>query len=123
MYSVWLRYVVALCDGEHVISVCGNKASSLSPHLFYLLTVGVEVFVFSLDHSQTHTTVGGTPLDEGSAGHRDFYLTTQTLTRQTSMPPVGFEPTIPASARPQTARPLGSVGNKVLGENFGPVND
>jgi hypothetical protein len=59
--------------------------------------------LFSLDHTQTHTTVGRTPLDEGSARRRDLYLTTQTLNkRKTSMPPVGFEPTIPASARPQT---------------------
>jgi hypothetical protein len=59
--------------------------------------------LFSLDHNQTHTTVGRTPLDEGSARRRDLYLTTQTLyKKQTSIPPVGFEPTIPASARPQT---------------------
>jgi hypothetical protein len=49
-----------------------------------------------------HTTVGGTPLDEWSARRRDLCLTTQTLyKRQTSMPPTGLEPTIPASARPQ----------------------
>jgi hypothetical protein len=43
-------------------------------------------------------------LDEGSARRKDLYLTTQTLyKRQTSKPPVvGFEPIIPASARPQT---------------------
>jgi hypothetical protein len=59
--------------------------------------------MISFDHIQTHTTVGRTPLDEGSARRRDLYLTTQTLhERQTSMPPLGFEPTIPASARPQT---------------------
>jgi hypothetical protein len=59
--------------------------------------------LFSLDHAQIHTTVGRTPLDEGSACRRDLYLTTQTLyKRQTSMSLVGFEPTIPASARPQT---------------------
>jgi hypothetical protein len=59
--------------------------------------------LFSLDHTQTHTAVSRTPLDEGSARRRNLYLTTQTLyKRQTSMPPVGFESTIPASARPQT---------------------
>jgi hypothetical protein len=59
--------------------------------------------LFSFDHTQTHTTVGRTPLDEGSARRRDLYLTTQTLyKRQTSVPPVGFEPMILASARPQT---------------------
>jgi hypothetical protein len=54
-----------------------------SPYIFYLLTVGVEVGYFSLDHTQTHTTVGRTSLDEGSARRRDLYLTTQTLTRDT----------------------------------------
>jgi hypothetical protein len=87
--------------------------------------------LFSLDHTQTHTTVGRTPLDEGSARRRDLYPATQTLykrqtsmvgllwtrdrpvaetstwqnkhcTRQTSMPLVGIEPTIPTSAWPQT---------------------
>ena len=57
-----------------------------------------------------HTTLGRTPLDEWSALRRDLYLTTHnTHNRQTSIPPAGFEPAIPASERPQTARPLGSV--------------
>jgi hypothetical protein len=72
----------------------------------------------SRSHSVRHTTVGRTPLDEGSASRRDLYLTTQTLyKRQTSMPPVGFEPTIPASARPQTYaldRAVAGIGSKVL---------
>jgi hypothetical protein len=52
-----------------------------------------------------HTTVGRTPLHEGSARRRDLYLTTHNShKRQTSMPPVGFEPAIPASARPQDPR-------------------
>ena len=38
-----------------------------------------------------------------SARHRDLYLTTHnTHKRQTSMPPVGFKPTISAGERPQT---------------------
>jgi hypothetical protein len=52
------------------------------PSSTYLFTVGVEVVcLFSLNHTQTHTTVGRTPLDEGSACRRYLYLTTQTLTR------------------------------------------
>ena len=44
-----------------------------------------------------------TPLDEGSACCRDFYLTTHnTRTSQTYMPPAGFEPPISASGRPHT---------------------
>jgi hypothetical protein len=51
-----------------------------SPSLFYLLVHSrCRGFLFSLDHIQTHTTLGRTPLDEGSARRRDFYLTTQTL--------------------------------------------
>jgi hypothetical protein len=54
------------------------------------------------DHTQTHTTVGRTPLDEGSARHRDLYLTTHnTHNTQTSMHPAGFEPAASASERPQ----------------------
>jgi hypothetical protein len=56
-----------------------------------------------LDHTQRRTTVGRTPLDEWSARRRDLYLTTHnTHNRQMSMYQVGFEPTIPASDRPQT---------------------
>jgi hypothetical protein len=48
-----------------------------------------------LDHTQRRTTVSRTSLDEWSARRRDLYLTTQnTYYRQTSMPPVGFEPTV-----------------------------
>ena len=56
-----------------------------------------------LDHTQQRTTVGRTSLDKWSARRRDLYLTTHnTHNRQTSMPPVGFEPTISAGERPQT---------------------
>ena len=55
------------------------------------------------DHTQRHTTVGRSPLDEWPARRRNLYLTTHNnYRRQTSMPLAGFEPTIPASERPQT---------------------
>jgi hypothetical protein len=47
-----------------------------------------------------HTTLGSTPLDEWSARRRDLHLITHNT--QTTTPPVGFKPTIPASERPQT---------------------
>ena len=60
-------------------------------------------FLRFLDHTQRRTTFGRTPLDEWSARRTDLYLTTNnTHNRQTSMLPVGFEPTISAGERPQT---------------------
>ena len=56
-----------------------------------------------LDHTQGHTTVGRTPLDEWSARRRDLYLTTHnTHNRQTSIRPAGHETTISAGKRQQT---------------------
>ena len=79
---------------------------TLSP-LFFLLwrcdptRVIATSFTMFLDHTQRRTTFGRTPLNEWSARRRDLYLTTQnTHNRQTSMPPVGFEPTISAGERP-----------------------
>jgi len=55
-----------------------------------------------LDKTQWGITACRTPLDEWSAHRRDLYLTTHnTHKRQTSIPPVGFKPTIPVSERPQ----------------------
>ena len=60
-------------------------------------------FLMFLDHTQRRSTVGRTPLDEWSARPRDLYLTTHnTHNTQTSLHPVGFEPTTPAGERPQT---------------------
>jgi hypothetical protein len=56
-----------------------------------------------LDHIQQRTTVGRTPLDEWSARLRDLYLTTHNIhNRESSMSPVGFEPKISGSERPQS---------------------
>jgi len=53
-------------------------------------------FTKILDHAQRRTTVGRTPQDEWSARRRDLYLTHK---RQTSMPPVEFEPPVSAGER------------------------
>jgi hypothetical protein len=56
-----------------------------------------------LDHTQRHTTVHRTSVDEGSGRPRDLYLTTHiTHKREISMPPAGFEPTASVGERPQT---------------------
>jgi hypothetical protein len=56
-----------------------------------------------LDHTQRHTTVGRSSLDKWSVRRRDLYLTIHnTHNRQTSVPPLGLEPTISEGERPQT---------------------
>jgi hypothetical protein len=71
---------------------------------FFDPTRVMESYLFRfLDHTRRRTTVGRTPLDEWSAHRRDLYLTTRnTYNRQTSMPAVGFEPTVSAGEWPQT---------------------
>ena len=76
-------------------------------HIFFLWHCGptpamTSSFLRFLDHSQRRITFGRTPLDEWSARRRDLYRTTHnTHNRQTSMPPVGFKPTISAGVWPQ----------------------
>ena len=67
--------------------ICGPTQAIASSYLRFL------------DHIQRLTTFGRTPLDEWSARRTDPHLTTHNT--QTSMPPVGFEPTISADKRPQ----------------------
>ena len=72
-------------------------------------------FLTFLDNTKRRTTVDGTPLDEWSARRRDLYLTTHnTHNRQTSMLPVGFEPTISAGERPQNY----ALGRVATGTGF-----
>jgi hypothetical protein len=76
---------------------------SSSNGLTALVGLGPLIIEASRFNSFRHTTLGRTPLDEWSVRCRVLYLTTHsTHKRQTSMPPVGFEPAIPASERLQT---------------------
>jgi len=61
--------------------------------------VGQGLFIIEVLRSYSDIyTIGGTPLDEGSARFRDLYLTTHnTHYRQTPMTLGVFEPTILAS--------------------------
>jgi hypothetical protein len=80
------------------------------------------------DHTQTHNTVGRTPLDEWSAVRRDVYQTTHNIhMRHASVPLAGFEPAIPSKWTPGDAslRPRGHwdrlfsvyYDNKILSES------
>jgi len=64
---------------------------------------GLRTVEDSWSHSIRQTTRSRNPLDERLARRGDLYLITHNIhKRQISMPPAGFEPTIPASERLQT---------------------
>ena len=75
--------------------------------------------MITMTHIQTHThthEIGRTPLDDRSARRRELYVATHVdCKRQTSMPPAGLEPAIPASERQQvhtldhTATGMGAI--------------
>ena len=80
----------------------------LSPTSFYLTMVrcrGVTV----VDHTQGHTTVGRTPLDEELARRRNLYLTTHNTQQTNIHAPGGIQTRHPSrrSAADLRLRPLG----------------
>jgi hypothetical protein len=81
----------------------------LSTSLFYLLVHSRCRGLWACDHTRTHTTVGTTPLDEGSARRRDLYLTTQTLYKTNIHAPGGIRTRNPSkrSAADPRLRPRG----------------
>jgi len=111
LHTIWIpSYLLSECLGA---SIHGNKAASAwSWRLMNFFTfiwhyspqwAKASSFTKFLHHFQRRTIVGRTPLDEWSAPCRDLYLTKHnTHNRQTSILPVGFEPTIWAGERPQT---------------------
>ena len=96
MFRFFKKFILSLIieEGTYVLQVGFCIIKSYTVNL---------IFLSFLDNTQRRITVGRTPLDVWSVRRRDLYLTTHnTHNRQTSMPPVGFEPTIPACERPQT---------------------
>jgi len=89
-----------------IIIIERNNSTSYNYFFFYhgaMALVGQGLLIVEDSWSHSNTTVGRHPLDEWSAQCRDLYQTTyNTHKRQTSLSPVGFEPTIPASEWPQT---------------------
>ena len=83
-------------------------------------------FLMFLDHTQRHTTVGRTPLDEWSARRRDLYLTTHnTHNRETSIPRWDSNPRSQQESgrrpTPWTARPLGPAFHSCTDKHFNAV--
>ena len=95
-------YLLALL-AHHFLHVNRIRVKSLILRLLMSYIYMEHLFLMFLDHTQRRTTFGRTPPDEWSARRRDLYLTTHdNHNRNTSMPPVGFEPTFSAGERPQT---------------------
>ena len=72
-----------------------NEGETLSFLVRPLVNVVLLFLLVTLSDTLTYTN-GRTCLGERSACRRDLYLTTHNNhTRQISMPPAGFEPTVP----------------------------
>jgi len=122
--TVCLHWWVSFSGGErnslHSRSMWGESRKKENKCIIYLPRF-LPAFPFFLNHGTTapsgpgsphyrgfmiilrHITISRTPLDEWSACRRDLDVTTHnSQKRQTSVPLVGFEPTIPASEYPQT---------------------
>jgi hypothetical protein len=108
-------YCLAVLCIRLVFRVQNYLFSFRSPSLFYLPVHSRCRGYFSLGHTQTHTTVGRTPLDEGSVRRRDLYMTTQTLYKRKKIHASrGIRTHDPskrsvADLRHKPARPLGSA--------------
>jgi hypothetical protein len=107
MYIRWQWMSIAVCRNK-VSDKCLCCGRYYKFDLFFIwrnspLWARASSFTRFLYHTQRRTTVGRTLLDVWSARHREFYLTKHySHNRQTSMPPVEFEPKISAGERPQT---------------------
>jgi len=82
----------------------GGSFSFLAWHLLpaHYGCRGLLLQPITLNDTNTQHTYGKTPHEEGSARRRDLYLTDNIHKRQTSMPPLEFEPASPESERPQS---------------------
>jgi hypothetical protein len=90
----------AVCRSKHVeLNINMKQIFDTVLHLVF----SMWIMLLCPDLRTSSTTFGKTPLDEWSARRRDLNLTTHNAhNRQTSVLPVGFEPTVASSQRPQT---------------------
>jgi hypothetical protein len=92
---------------------CFNDSLHLGPILSHICgptRTMAFTFLRFLDHTQRHTTLCGTPLDEWSSRRTYLYLTTHnTHKRQTFMPQTKFEPVIPARSRDHRDRHFSNI--------------
>ena len=100
----FFMFVCEISINEEIITVCpppGATQPTVDVYFTALYWALASSRTRLLNHIQRRATVGRTPLNEWSVRRRDLYLTKHnTHNRQTSMPRVGFEPTIAAGERP-----------------------
>ena len=87
--------------------LCNYENDQQNALFFFFRCDPTRVMASFLSFSRSHRTTHHSRQDSSgrviSSSQRPLYLTTHnTHNRQTSMPPVGFEPTISAGERPQT---------------------
>jgi len=100
--SVWITGLTEIRLWSILSTSVINHSSLFCLRIFFLSFFLFWLFLHNhcgcrglLLHLITHNDTKTIPLDEWSAHRRNFYLTTHnTHTRQTSMPPAGFESTI-----------------------------
>jgi hypothetical protein len=102
------RLTSGFCRKKVTGKLWSVKRMQNSKHL-QPLRVWASSFLTSRDHTQGHTTVARTPLDEWSARRRDLYLTRTTLTTDKHTCPRWDSNPNPSrrSAADRRLRPLG----------------
>ena len=115
-YCVWNRKLSCLTDRSCFILNLLNPINSLtlspkrySSLIIFCFTCGATTLLgskpphcwgFEITHTNRHTAIGRTPLDEGSTRRRQIYLTTHNIhKRQASMTQAVFEPVLSPSER------------------------
>ena len=98
-----LNILSSECDFWHQNDTVGHTSKRRIFFSWLDCTIGSRPLQLNFVITLRHTTRSKTPLDEWSARHRDFYLTTHiTHKRKTSMFLSEFNPAISGSDRPQT---------------------
>jgi hypothetical protein len=97
----------SVMDGDQLRYSCAAVIPTIVFEIFFFSNVATAPCGSEPPHYRgftitlRYTTLGRTPLGEWSARRRDL-TTHNTHKRRISIPPVGFEPAIPVSERPQT---------------------
>ena len=97
-----MLYVAKLCNFEVDVKILNISLAEVILLWLHIRTGPRPSHRWDFEITLRNTTVGRTPLNEGSAHHRGLCLTKyKTHNRQTSLSPAEFESVIPESKRPQ----------------------